>query len=261
MKLVSIIFLFIFTSCGIIKIPSMSENKEDDVVSLNGYKEWDDYDYIDHLESYKETYLEQYENDVQKLPEVNKKYLEGIVKKITEKNELFFKEHSKPEFYIINSKVPYHFSLPGKMFFFSTSLLEKYIKNESILYCLIAYELIRSEKNIYNKSFIIPTGSISTNKILSIMRIDTNDKVEIHKWAFYLLRRVGLEVDSYLSWLQIKNRNSLDFALQLGDIQGISREEAMFKAFLIKNTRVKNTFKKYEGSSKSFYKFINGIKR
>ena len=255
-----IVVLFFFVSCGVIQVPSSfkSEKKE---INLSSYRELDQADFVDHLASFESVYIEEYANKLQRLSSYNEVYLAGLVTKITESNELFFKKKIKPKFYIVSSKTPYHFSLPGNIFFFSSSLIEKYIKNESILICLITYELIRSEKNIYKKSIIIPTGSMSTNKILSLLRLETRDKVEIHKWAFYLLKRMGLDVDSYLSWLQIKNRNSLDFALQLGDIQSISREEALYKAFLIQNSERIDNFKKYQGSSRKFYNFINKIKR
>ena len=67
-----------------------------------------------------------------------------------------------------------------------------------MLYCLLVYELIRSERAIYEKKIIIPTGTLSTSRILSILRININDKVEIHKWAFYILKRIGLDTDTYL---------------------------------------------------------------
>jgi hypothetical protein len=97
--------------------------------------------------------------------------------------------------------------------------------------------------------------------MLSLLRLNIEEKVEIHKWAFHILKRVGIDTDSYLSWIQIQNRNSVDFSLQLGDISSISREESLFKAFIIKNTEKKKTSKSHEGSSREFYAFINQLKR
>jgi len=247
-----------FAGCSSFNFTNNVEDPEE--VELIGYKEFSNTDYIEHLMSFEKIYLDQYRNDQVEIGYQNAEYLNSIVTKIVENNELFFKKFIEPKFHIIESKIPFHFSLPGRKIFLSTSLLEKYIKNETILYCLIAYELIRSEKNIYNKSFVIPTGNISTERMLALLRISTIDKVEIHKWAFYLLKRVGIETDEYLSWLQIKNRNSLDFAIQIGDIQSISREEALFKAFLINNASNSSITRKHSGSSRSFYSFINKIK-
>ena len=107
----------------------------------------------------------------------------------------------------------------------------------------------------------MPTGHLTTSRILGLMRLKTIDKVEIHKWAFYTLKRVGIDPDIYLSWLQIQNRNSLDFAVQLGDTSSISREESLFKAFLIEQSNAKSNQTKYERSSRDFYSFVNRLKR
>ncbi len=257
MKFVFLVFLFI--SCSSFDFSRFSQNKNKDV-RLVGYKEFDDVDYIQQLKSFESVYTQRNKKDIVKISSKSKRYLNSILKNITINNELFFKQNIKSNYYVIDSKTPFHFSLPGRKFFFSTSLLEKYVKNESMLYCFLIYELIRSEKNLYKKKIIIPTKTMNANRVLSLLRLNTPDKVEIHKWAFYLLKRIGIDTDSYLSWLQVKNRNSIDFALLLGDIQSISREEAMFKAFLIETAK-KNSTNRYRGSSKNFYAFLNDVKR
>ena len=254
-----ILLIFIFSSCS--KINWFRKNKEAPApINLVNYKEFSSEDYIDHLVSYEKIYSNHQKRNIHNLRPGVKRYLEGIVKNISQKNELFFSQEISPDFYIIKSNVPFHFSLPGRKFFLSSGLIKKYIKNESLLYCVLAYELIRSEKKIYNKTIIIPTGVLSTPKVLSLLRISTYEKVEIHKWAYYLLKRIGLETDTYLTWLQVKNRNSLDFSLQLGDIQSISIEESMFKSFLIKSVKEKSRNYVYKGSSKKFYAFVRSIK-
>jgi hypothetical protein len=229
-------------------------------ISLEHYNEFSDIDYIDHLKSFEQIYGESQKHNIIMLKPGMANYLKGIINNISQNNELFFTEEVEPTFYIIDSTIPFHFSLPGRKFFFSKALLAKYIKNETLLYCVFAYELIRSEKNIYKKIIVIPTANISTTRILSLLRLNIKDKVEIHKWAYYLLKRIGLETDTYLTWLQVKNRNSLDFASQLGDVQSISVEESMFKAFLIINSKNGKRNYKYKGSSKKFYSFISNIK-
>lgn len=228
-------------------------------LKLEGYQEYSELDYVEHLKSYESVYAREYRKDNLRLSTRSSRYLNNIVKNLTLKNELFFTESTTPKFYIINSKQSFHFSLPGRKFFFSSGLLSKYVKNESLLYCLIVYELIRSEKNIYRKNIIFPTKTMTTNRILALMRINTVDKVEIHKWSYYLLKRAGIDPGNYLTWLQIKNRNSLDFAIQLGDTQSISREEAMFKAFLIESDQERKSIR-HKGSSRKFYNLLNEIK-
>lgn len=248
-------------SCSQWNLSKWGSQKDDNQVKLVSYSEFDESDYLDHLKSFEKVYKKNNSNKIIHLKQSTKRYLSSIIKKIADNNELFFKRFVETKFFVIKSKVPFHFSLPNGKFFFSSSLLNKYIKNESMLYCLIVYEFIRSEKGIYKKSIIIPTGVIDTNRMLSILRLSSKDKIEIHKWAFYLLKRAGIDTDTYLSWLQVKNRNSLDFSTQLGDIQSISREEALFKAFLIKTEKEGgNKTRQHRGSSKRFYSFLNDVK-
>lgn len=217
-------------------------------------------DYIDHQVALKGSLLTELEGKVVDLNWSQKNYLESLFNNIRDNNELFFLKKNKPVFYFVKSKEPFHFSLPENIYFFSTGLMDKYVKNESLLKCILVFEMIRSEKNIYRKNTLYPTGSLAIEKFLRIQRIDPEEKVQIHKWAYYILRRVDTHGDTYLSWLQVKNRNSLDFVKQLGDVQSISREESMFKSFLIKSTQKYRRIIEYKGSSRSFYRFISYLK-
>lgn len=248
--------IILISSCSLV---GWDKSDQDDV-SLDNYHRLEQSDYISHIENFKTLYLKHTGIETVKLSPRTKRYLSNITDTIIKKNELFFTLKNKVEFHIIKSSTPFHFSLPGRKIFFSSSLIEKYVNNETMLFCMLVYELIRSEKILYEKKIVIPAGTLSTSRILSLLRLDIKSKVEVHKWAFYILKRVGIDTDSYLSWLQVKNRNSLDFSMQIGDVQSISREEALFKSFLIKE--VKNTRKniKYKGSSRDFYAFVKNIK-
>ena len=256
-RLVCIItFTFFFSSCAYF---SNKANKKNIDIEED-YKEMELVDFIDHVNSFRDSYLGSKDVEQYFISYRSNKYLEGLVSNLYKKNELFFSDRARAKFYIIKDSRPFHFSLPNKSIFISSGLLQKYIKSEKLLYCLLTFELIRSEKNIYRKTHIVPTGSIDTNRMISMLRLNTKTKVEVHKWSFYILKRIGIDTDNYLSWLQIQNRNSIDFSTQLGDLGSISREEALFKSFLIKNTSRKRSTNKYERSSKKFYSFINGIK-
>jgi hypothetical protein len=253
----TLILMIIFTSsCSL-----LSKKESDlDAKDLGTYKEMNLDDFITHLNKFEQSYLNVDGVNKHYLSYNEKSYLNSIVQDLYKNNELFFRDNKKPEFHVIKDNRPFHFSLPNKSIFISSGLLKKYIKSEKLLYCLISYELIRSEKNVYKKVQIIPTGSLDTDRVLAILRLDTNIKVEIHKWSYYVLKRVGIDTDNYLSWLQIQNRNSVDFSAQLGEIGSISREEAMFKSFIIKNSSRRRSSSKYERSSRGFYRFINRIK-
>lgn len=260
MKTIILLILSLtIVSCSNLKSFTSKKDKPE-VINLEGYNQFDKNDYIDHMKAFKTPYLNSGEIDKVRLNKRSQKYLKEIANHIIKQNELFFKSGKTPSFYIVESETPFHFSLPGMNIFISSGLIKKYVKSEKLLYCLIAYELIRTEKNIYKKNIIIPTGALSTRRMLSLLRLSIQEKVEIHKWAFYLLKRVDVDTDNYLSWLQIQNRNSVDFSLQLGDISSISREESQFKSFIIKNTKKKKR-RQHKGSSKEFYVFVKNLKR
>ena len=261
-RYIFLIQVIIFVSgCSITKKLGWSDSQRRKI-ELKGYTPLDNKDYADHLKSHGKTYLQDKKDRIVKLEAKSVNYLRSILKNIRKKNELFFDKKDKAKFYIIKSNIPFHFSLPGREFFFSSALVTKYVKNEAMLYSLISYELIRSDKLLYKKKIIIPTGSLETQKIMSLLRISMQEKVEVHKWAYYILNRVGVDTDMYLTWLQQKNRNSLDFAVQLGDTQLISREEALYKSFVIEQEQENKKIRaaRYGGSSKNFYTFKNNIR-
>lgn len=252
------ILILNFASCSLISNKDGPKQKE---IGLVKYQSMSSNDYADHLKAFEDFYLESPSVSLRPLLKSEKSYLESIGDEIVKNNELFFTSGLKPQFKVVESEVPFHFSLPGLKVFISTGLVAKYLKNEKLLYSVVAYELIRSEKKIYKKAHIVPTGFMPTSRALALLRLNTSEKVETHKWAYYTLKRVGVDADIYLSWLQIQNRNSADFAMQLGDTSSISREESLFKAFIIQNSKKKSGGSKYERSSRAFYAFVNRIKR
>jgi hypothetical protein len=102
---------------------------------------------------------------------------------------------------------------------------------------------------------------MSLERMLSLNRLSPDMKLEIHKWAYHFLKRTGYDGEYYLSWLQIQNRNSSDFYLMQGDTATISQEEAFFKAFLVKRSKInKDEFILKKNSSKNFYDFLFFVK-
>lgn len=215
-------------------------------------------DYADHLASLKDPFLttpgvETLQN------KMARKYLGSLTAEIIAKNEIFFKNLNKATVTILNMAAPLHFSLPKGEIFISQGLISKYLKHESMLVSILAYELVRSENLLYPKQTHIPVGFVPLERILSLGRLGLEEKVEIHKWAYYLTVRSGYDGEYYLSWLQTQNRNTADFILQVGDANLINREESLFKAFLIKNSTTDEVPGK-SNSSKNFYTFINSIR-
>jgi len=216
-------------------------------------------DYEDHLAALKQSFLNSPGIKVFRLDDVTKKYIENLINDIIANNEIFFKKLKQGSITIIDNEAPLHFSLPKGEIFLSRGLITKYLKNESMLVCVLSYELIRSEKLLYPRQTIIPVGFLTIEKILNLNRLSLDEKMEVHKWAHHLTIRSGFDGEYYLSWLQTQNRNTADFILQVGDANQITREESLFKAFLIKSTNEEQVTPR-KNSSKSFYTFINRIR-
>lgn len=248
------LFCFIFISCSL-----FSDGDDDKKIEWASYKKYENSDFSDHLSGYDKLFLNTPGVREIKLTWSNKRYIDKLIEKITKTNPIFFERKEKVKIYFIKDDNPYHFSLPGKKIFISTGLFKKYVQNESLLMCLLTFELIRTEKNLYKKKVIIPTGSMDAPTILPLLRLNAFEKTKIHKWAFRLLEKLSVDSDTYLSWLQIQNRNSIDFSMQLGDINVISREEALFKAFIIENSRGEKK-REYKRSTKEFYVFLRSIR-
>jgi hypothetical protein len=187
--------------------------------------------------------------------------LASITQLILGNNEIFFKNIKNYNIHILDLKHPLHFSLPKGEIFFTTGLLKKYIKHESVLVAIMLFEFIKSEHNLYPKHTFVPLGYVEIENMIQMNRLTLEESVEIHKWSYYLMKRAGYDGEYYLYWLQTQNRNTADFLMQVGDVNQINREESLFKAFLIREAKRDGLpSKNIKNSSKKFYKFINRLR-
>lgn len=216
-------------------------------------------DYKDHLASLKSPFISTPGIKTLAQGQNNKKYLETLVNEIIANNEIFFKELKTANITILDTESPLHFSLPKGELFLSRGLVSKYIKHESMLVGILSFELVRSERLLYPKQTMVPLGYVPLERMMSLNRLELEERMEVHKWAHYLTVRSGYDGEYYLSWLQTQNRNTADFILQVGDANLINREESLFKAFLIKTSSEDNVLAK-KNSSKNFYTFINSMR-
>jgi len=251
-----LILLLLNISCGSFIVPGAVKNQ---TILKGKFESVTRSDFADHLASLRLPFLA--------TPNVkiitNKfatNYLKQISNEIIAKNEIFFKTLKEANVTILDYEAPVHFSLPKGEIFLSSGLIYKYIKHESMLVSILAYEMVRSENLLYPKQIIIPVGFITLERLLSLGRLNLEEKIEIHKWAHYLTTRSGYDGEYYLSWLQTQNRNTADFIFQVGDVNLINREESLFKSFLIKNTTEGEEIAIKKNSSKNFYAFINSIR-
>lgn len=249
---------FIISSCALTRGWWGGESDVDEVV-LTNYSVIDTDDYVSQLNAYKDFLIKSEELKILRLSVRNQQYIRNLALMIVKNNELFFTNLKDVAIHIAIDSLPFHFSLPGGHLFLSTGLIKRYLKSEDLIVSVLTYELIRSEKNIYRKGIIAPTGFMSLQRMLGQMMLTTKEKMAIHKWAFYLLKRSGVDTVNYLSWIQVQNRNSLDFSHQHGDVASISQEESLFKSFLIENKNKMTSNRKYEGSPREYYEFIKQL--
>ena len=107
---------------------------------------------------------------------------------------------------------------------------------------------------------MVPLGFFSTEKMIQITRLKSETKYQVNEWSYFILKRSGFDASAYLNWIQVQNRNTLDFSLYLGDAIGISKEEHFVKNFMARQGVIGVEKKINEAnSSKAFYKLLNNI--
>lgn len=251
-KLLTLFLFLLLSAC------SSNRTKDVDTSHLGEVKKED---YVDHLASLGPTYLKSEDVSTVKLRADSINFLEAVYERLVSNNQILLNNTAdKPSFYFIKHKSPFLFSLPKGQFYFSTALVEKYLKSEALFISAFAGEVLKSSRYIYEKRMMIPVGYLSTEKMIQITRLKPETRYQINEWVYYLLKRSGYDASAYLNWIQVQNRNTLDFSLFIGDALGISKEEHLFKNFMTKQgiggaeRRINEA-----NSSKEFYKLINNV--
>jgi hypothetical protein len=248
--------VLIYSSCSSFTIPFTGQSKK----SLdNGYRSMSPDDFQDQFYALKEVLLQNSDVKVLKLEKANTTYLEKLIADIINNNEIFFKKLKNGKITVLNTETPIHFSLPRGEVFLSRGLITKYLKNESMLASVISFELVKSERILYPKQTIIPTGHMTIERIMSLNRLGLDEKMEVHKWAHHISMRSGFSGEYYLSWLQVQNRNTADFLFQVADPNQLTREESLFKSFIIKSASEEQVISR-KTSTKNFYSLINRLR-
>jgi hypothetical protein len=248
-----VLLLFVLNSCSFVDSKSTIYSK---------IGELKDKDYIDHLDSMGADYLSNEETKEIKLEPESVKFLEQIFERLVSNNELLFSREYKPKFHIVISKAPFIFSLPRAQFFISSGLMQKYLKSEELFIAALGAEVLKSERSIYEKKIMIPLGYYNSEKMIRLTSVKQETKYHVNEWNYIILKRAGFDPSAVLNWIQVQNRNTLDFSLLLGDSVGISKEEHFFKNYMTKQG-VSGLEKKFNesNSSREFYKLLNNIAR
>ena len=254
-----LIIIFAFQSCTTVRnLLGLSTKRN----QLTNYNEYVSEDYAEHLSVLASFYKNNPEVLTITLSKRSKNYLKSLYQKITANNELIFDRKIDLKISVIESDTPFYFSLPGGKIFFSNGIIKKYFRHENWFVSAFTYEMIRSHRQIYEKSRIVPVGYISTEKILAITRIKLDHKIQVNKWSYFAMERAGFDPSSFLTWLQIQNKNALDFTLQIGGSRNITREEYLFKNFIVnQGVKEEDNLASEQNSSRDFYYFVNEIKR
>ncbi|MBF0360998.1 MAG: hypothetical protein HQK49_08300 [Oligoflexia bacterium] len=218
-------------------------------------------DYIDHLASLETAYLNTPGVETVDIKKENLDYLYAIFKKISRNNELLIKETIPPKFHILKNVTPLYFSLPKGNIFLSTGLFQRDIRHEGDLISILSFEFLKSYNNVYEANMIIPKGYISSERLISLTRISLSEKLKINNWMYYILKRSGYDPYVYLTWIQQLNKNTLDFAMLLGDLKDITREELEYKQLLISKGLENRLSNIKTNSSRDFYRFIYDMKK
>lgn len=246
--------LFFLTGCSTIK---NLLSGEETIVSNSELKSDLPKDYADHIASLSKSLLSNSEVKTLRMSQRNFDYLKEIFRKVQSNNELLLPK-GEPKFYLVKDKTPYIFSLPNYQFFISRGLIKKYFKNESLLISALTFQIVKSGRQIYPRQMVFPVGTISIPEILSLTRIPIKTKMEIYKWTYFALRRSEMDGTAILNWIQTQNKNTLDFSWQIRDPRGVSREEFLFKNFLV-TQGIDQIDLPEINSSKGFYSFQDTI--
>ena len=216
-------------------------------------------DFAAHLTHLGNDFIDSTEKDLVPLSQDNINYLTTLVHRLIQNNKKLYHNKLDFKFHVISSNTPFYFSLPGGHYFYSTGIFKKYIKNEELFMAILAIQTFRTSKNIYLRKKIIPVGHINIEQLISLTRIPLHYRNEVNKWASSTLEQAGLDPSIILNWIQMRNRNILDFAIIDGELSVVAREEFAFKNFLVttQNNRLKQNNQR--NSSEEFYKFIHKV--
>jgi len=218
-------------------------------------------EYLNHLAELGDHYLNTPGVKVVRISKSSQKFLENIYQRIIKNNEIYIKNIYSPQFFIIKDQAPFLFSLPGVKVYISTGLINKYLKNESLLIAALGIEIVKSSMKAYENRVVVPVGYIVTNKIISMTKVPLKIKSEINKWTYLILKRANYDASAMLNWIQAQNKNVLDFSYMVPSAKQSSEEEFLFKNFLVKENEGEFEEFKIANSSKGFYKLIKEVRR
>ena len=248
-------FFFILTSCSYFQ---KTEKEESFLRSKENSRKWQEG--IAQLHFLGKELIRSPKQKISKIEGKAEEYLLKNFNQMKKGLPSFFTEKSSvPTFYIIKGEAPLLFSLKGGFFFFSSGVLKKYLNNEELFLAAYAAEIIREHHGIYLNKKIVPVGEIELERLLAMLRLPENERVKIWKWAYFVLKRAEKDGTAVLNWIQLQNKNSLEFIHMLGGKYNLSKEEFLFKNFLSKQKGFSFDQVVKEKDSREFYSFLKAV--
>lgn len=247
-----IFFGAIFPSCSLFQKKEVRDNFKETYVQDTRRDFWE------HWKVLGRDFRESYKSKLKPPSQSIAKYLTKVLSIIEKRNEVFFSRDPKVEvsFLVFEDQRPFYFSLPSGEILLSRKLIERYIDHEGALVAILVPEYIRIRKALYPKVKKIPLGFLDLEIMLSMQRLPFDQRLKLHQWSYYLISRSNYNPGQYLSWLQLQNRNHLDFSFYLADSILLAKEEAYLKQFIIQNYGKLELNPLNLKSSKEFYNFV-----
>lgn len=252
MKFITIVLALVLSSCSLFK-------KEKIEYPFSQKHELHTNDYMGHLERLADIYLE---NNKGRYVEIkgSRRYINSLAERLIKNNENLLRPITNTRLYIVRDKLPFYFSAPGMKIFISSGLINKHIKNEDLFLSLFVSEFTKSNLGLYKKRRLLPLRRTSIEDLLSLSRLGIESKRKLNNLTYEILRRSGFDPESKLMWLQIQNRNSIEFTKQYENPNIISKEEFYLKNYMVSQSK-SNEILFEKNSSPEFYRFKKYVER
>lgn len=246
-----IILLPIFVSCSF-----LDKKKED--YPLNYQRDIAREDYLLSLENLAKNFNKINTDKIKIFDEKNNIYVKKMRERIYRKNEILLTDSNSIKIVIVKSNKIFYFSTPGGFIYLSSELVKRYLKSESLFVALVLNELIKSKLGIYNKNLTIPRENYTEEELIRLTRISLEERTKLNQLVYEVMKRSGYDPGAKLLWLQVQNRNSIDFYRMYENTTDTIREEFYMKNYIVSQG---NTSFEYEtNSSKEYYQFRNLVR-
>ncbi|MGB0453648.1 MAG: hypothetical protein ACPGJV_08025 [Bacteriovoracaceae bacterium] len=212
-------------------------------------------DYVRQISFLGQSYLKQNKSLILPISKQSQEYFRSIYTRVTARAEKYLKypiPRKDIKVVILKMKSPLYFCLPDGTFVFSSRLFEKYLDNEDLFVAVFSTLIYMAHNHIYRKQIFYPKGSITTRELLQMVYLSPEVRFEVNKWGYFIMSRAGFDSSAFLSFIQIKNKNVLEFSMMYKDLNVISREEYNFKNFIVEMRNIE-TNRNPRNSSKKFY--------